>query len=155
MSQQPKRTRSVSIPSVTKNLLTRFVLLPTATTVASVMSLNWCSVGASTPTNRRMVSSLLNKRNRWKNCSKGIPCNHAPLLHLYHITQWSNGVSMPKGGLLLIYLIPHGHVIVSFLNRIIIVSRGGCPTATLFKYREAHYPIPFFLGGSGENDQIR
>lgn len=43
----------------------------------------------------------------------------------------------------MIYLIPHGHVIVSFLNRIIIVSRGACPSATYFKYREAHYPIPF------------
>ena len=43
----------------------------------------------------------------------------------------------------MIYLIPHGHVIVSFLNRIIIVSRGACPSTTYFKYREAHYPIPF------------
>ena len=40
MSQQPKRTRCVSIPSVTKNLLTMFVLLLTATTAASVMSLS-------------------------------------------------------------------------------------------------------------------
>ena len=54
----------------------------------------------------------------------------------------------------MIYLIPHGHVIVSFLNRIIIVSRGVCPSATFFKYREDHYPIPFFWGG-GENDQIK
>ena len=38
--QLPKQTGCVSTPSVTKNLLTRFVPLPTATTVASVMSLN-------------------------------------------------------------------------------------------------------------------
>ena len=38
--QLPKQTGCVSTPSVTKNLLTRFVLLLTATTVASVMSLN-------------------------------------------------------------------------------------------------------------------
>ncbi len=40
-------------------------------------------------------------------------------------------------------LIPYRHIIVSFLNRIIIVSRGACPSATFTKYREAHYPIPF------------
>ena len=116
MSQQPKRTRCVSIPSVTKNLLTRFVLLLTATTAASVMSLNWCSVGASTHTNRKTALSLLNRRNRWKNCSKGIPCNHAPLLHLYHITQWSNGVSIPNGALLRYTSFPIGMSLCLFLT---------------------------------------
>ena len=42
----------------------------------------------------------------------------------------------------MIYLIPHGHVIVSFLNRIIIVSRGACPS-------------PDTLWGVGETDQIK
>ena len=43
--------------------------------------------GASKPTNKRTALSLLNRRNRWKNCSNGITCNHAPLFHLCYISQ--------------------------------------------------------------------
>jgi hypothetical protein len=52
----------------------------------------------------------------------------------------------------MIYLIPHGHVIVSFLNRIIIVSRGGLPFCHFFQVSGSS--LPDTLWGVGETDQI-
>ena len=150
MSQQPKRTRCVSIPSVTKNLLTRFVLLLTATTVASVMSLNWCSAGASIPMSRRTALSQLNRRNRWKNCSKGIPCNHAPLLHLYHFTQWSNGVSMPKGGLLWYTSFLTGTSLCLFLTESSLYAEGLALLPHFPSIGKLTTRYPFFWGGRWE-----
>ena len=150
MSQQPKRTRCVSIPSVTKNLLTRFVLLLTSTTAASVMSLNWCSEDASTHTNRKTALSLLNRRNRWKNCSKGITSNLAPLFHLCRITQWSNGASIPNGALLRYTSFPIGMSLCLFLTESSSYAEGLALLPHFPSIGKLTTRYPFFWGGRWE-----